>query len=339
MDNSRLFPELVMSGDARSRGVIHGEQLREEIAETLDYYRGLFGLSSEALRQEAVHFSGIIRAFSEEYAVEIDAIAAAANIEPLYIYALNSRSEIYNNASIGECTAVYNQPENLLAQNWDWSQPLENLVVLARLEYGDNHRVCMLTEPGIIGKIGMNNRGIGACLNILKQADSISGLPVHVFLRAVLDCRNFHEVVSLLDLVNVGKASHVLFADAVGNGLGVEFAGLRSSRLEPVDGLLLHTNHYLAPDFAAEPDAFPTTHERLARAGEMLAERRDGEGIRDMLCDQSRGEASICRPYSPSASAGFGDVGTVFTVLMHLSEGRMEIRRGPGDGEFYPVAV
>ena len=334
------FPEILLAGDARQRGESHGEQLREPIAETLDYYRGLFGLGEQALREEAGHFAGIVRGFSADYAEEIESIARAASLDPLYVYALNSRSEIYNNASIGECTAIFSEDSGVLGQNWDWSEPLEHLLVLARIEAENNHRVCTLTEPGIIGKIGMNSAGLGVCLNILKHPDSLSGLPVHVLLRALLDCRNFAEAEQLLGMVSVGKASHVLVADATGNCASCEFAGTEAYRLSPSGGMFLHTNHYLAAEAAGSPDAFPTTRERMSRAQEMLAEDSSRNGIELMLRDQTRGEFSICRPYSPSASPGFGKVGTVFSVIMDLDSLSMQVSRGPSlEQTFYTVQV
>ena len=68
-----------------------------------------------------------------------------------------------------ECTALCFQPTALLGQNWDWSSQLENLAVLLQIRVSENMTIQMLTEPGIIGKIGMNSQGIAACLNILLQ--------------------------------------------------------------------------------------------------------------------------------------------------------------------------
>jgi isopenicillin-N N-acyltransferase-like protein len=208
------FREVSLAGNSMERGSAHGEQLRDEIGETLDYYRRLFGLGDAELQQQAREFAGIIEAFNPDYAEEIEAIARAADTQPLYIHALNSRSEIFNNLDVAECTAVMNCADALLAQNWDWSETLESLVVLMSMEGEGGHRIVTLTEPGIIGKIGMNNAGLGVCLNILKTDSKLRGLPVHVLLRAVLDCRSMAEARDLLDSNRVGKASHVLIGAA-----------------------------------------------------------------------------------------------------------------------------
>jgi isopenicillin-N N-acyltransferase-like protein len=329
IEASQRFPEVLLVGDARQRGHSHGEQLRESIHQVLDYYRTLFRLSDADLRREATEFGHIIKGFSGEYAQEIESCAAAANLDAVYLYALNSRSEILNNVDVAECTAVMHSGPALLAQNWDWSEALEELVVLIRLQRPDNHSICMLTEPGIIGKIGMNRAGLGVCLNILKTPQRLHGLPVHVLLRALLDCSSMTEARQLVNLVSVGKASHVLVGDASGDVLSVEFSGGQNLRLEPQEDVLLHTNHYLASAELNDLEAFPSTHERLQQAGEMLAADSSSDGIHAMLRDQSRGEMSICRPYSESATPGFGRVGTVFTVLMDLPERTMNIQRGP----------
>ena len=180
-------------------------------------------MSNAQLREETAEFARIIKAFSLEYALEIESIAAASNTDPLYIYALNSRSEIYNNTTTAECTTVYVESTAVLAQNWDWSEPLEHLVVLARIERDDNHRICMLTEPGIIGKIGMNSRGLGTCLNILKHPESLSGVPVHILLRAILDCGTIEEARQTMVIARPGKASHVLVANGQGDSNSIEF--------------------------------------------------------------------------------------------------------------------
>ena len=78
----------------------------------------------------------------------------------------------------------------------------------------------------------------------------------------------------------------------------------------------------------------------MNKAKLFLANDDSHSGIQAMLLDQSEDELSIRRPYSPSEIPGFGMVGTVFTILMNLREGLMEIRAGsqPDQG-FYQVSV
>jgi hypothetical protein len=137
------------------------------------------------------------------------------------------------------------------------------------------------------------------------------------------------EVRALVNLMSVGKASHVLVGDAAGACHSVEFSGTESFQLQPEGDLLVHTNHYLSESAANTAEAFPSTHERLQQARAMLAADASPAGLLAMLRDQSQGELSICRPYSLSEADGFGKVGSVFTVIMDLAEREMQVYRGP----------
>ena len=66
----------------------------------------------------------------------------------------------------------------------------------------------MITEPGIIGKIGLNSSGLGVCLNILRINKRLDGVPVHIVLRAVLDATNINDALDRAKASGQGKASN-----------------------------------------------------------------------------------------------------------------------------------
>lgn len=340
MDNHR-FKEVNLWGSSSDRGHQHGVALNAEIEKTLNYYLSLFALPEKQLLQQARQYRDIIAEFDARYCEEIEGIAAGAGIDAEFIYMLNARSEILNNLSIPECTTVFNQPTGLLAQNWDWSETLEPVITLLRIENELGHKLVTLTEPGILAKVGMNNAGLAVSLNILKSAERLKGLPVHVLLRAFLDCRRLDEVEEVLKRVSVGKASHVLVADAKSQYLCIEFSGNKHYLIKADHhGLIIHTNHYLADESLNQAEAFPSTRERHFRASEMLSYERSDAGVKKVLLDQSQGLSSICRPYSDSALANFGRVGTVFSLMMKPSAQSMLIRPGcDPKTPFYEVCV
>ena len=323
-----FFPELRLGGDGLARGLCHGEHFRSRIEEAIGFYRGLFALSDAQLEQQAAYYAQVIDNYSAQYAAEIAGIARGAAVAPWLIYALNSRSEILNNCNVPECTSAINTQDCLLGQNWDWSEPLQDLVVLLHIEYDDGHSLSTLTEPGMLAKVGMNNAGIGACLNILQSDTRLRGLPIHLLLRAILDSRDMEQVRALVGAWAPGKASHILVGDASGDYLSVEFAGEQHYLLATQNRLLWHSNHYLASEDLNTQTAFPSTRERYMRAGQLLTEDASAAGLWKLLLDRSEGQMSICRPYSPAATPGFGNVGTVFSLLMNLKQGTMRIRPG-----------
>ncbi|WP_339671803.1 C45 family peptidase [Dasania marina] len=335
------FKEVQLQGDAAARGFQHGSALKAEIAQALAYYKALFNLPSSALLAQARHYRQAIMDFKPAYMDEIAAIALGAEQSVDDIVMLNARSEILNNLSVAECTTVYNQATGLLAQNWDWSKTLEPLVAVLHIEQEQGPRITTLTEPGILAKVGMNSAGLAVSLNILKSSARLQGLPVHIFLRAVLECVSLDQVRALLATVAVGKASHVLVADGHGDFLSIEFAGDKHYLLNSDHhGLLIHTNHYLAEAALNEQVAFPSTYERYQRAHEILSYDRSDQGVQSVLLDQSQGLNSICRAYSPSALANFGEVGTVFSVLMKPAKKTISIRPGcKTDTPFYQLQL
>jgi isopenicillin-N N-acyltransferase-like protein len=326
------FPEITISGTPEERGVAHGAALSAEIEATIDYYAAIFKKPSAEILDRAKHFRDVIRDYSPAYCKEIEGIATGAKIkEPLWIYALNARSEILAfdpAAKLNECTALCFLSTALLGQNWDWGQPLEDLVVLMQVKISEDHTIQMLTEPGIIGKIGLNSFGIGCCLNILLIDKPLDGVPIHIVLRAVLESRDLEEVKMAIRKAGYGKASNILFGDSKGNFNFVEFAGDQSFMLHSTGGCLIHTNHYLGQPINPNEGDFRNSYTRY-RVANKLTSTMKGFTIEDMktvLSDHSDPEFPIWRAYVPDED--LQEVGTVASIIMDLKKQKLYIRRG-----------
>jgi isopenicillin-N N-acyltransferase-like protein len=114
----------------------------------------------------------------------------------------------------------------------------------------------MITEAGIIGKIGMNSAGVGICLNALKaQGCAFDKLPVHLALRAALDSTSCSTAATTLEKAAVAAAGHILIADAEG-ALGLECSSADIVRLEMEHGVVTHSNHFIAPHAEGVRKAF-----------------------------------------------------------------------------------
>lgn len=337
---STTFTHLTFSGSAAERGRAYGEALRERIAATYALYTdSLFSgtaLSTDELRLRAGRVRELIDAFAPSYVEELDGVAAGAALPAWQIYTLNARTEILN-APIAECTSAYFAATATLGQNWDWVAALEDLAVLVTWELEDDRRVLALTEPGMLGKIGLNDAGIGVCLNILFSAHELDGIPVHVLTRMVLDCRTLDEARALLLAAGLGKSSHLLVGDANGACCSMEFAAGERFEVAPTDGVLLHTNHCIAPAALDKAARIPTTVERLeqAAAHTRATPGRDPRSMKSMLLDGSRGVCSINMAHHPEPLLDNQPVGTCATVVMELPARRMQIKRGPGSADTF----
>lgn len=330
----QTFREIDIAGDARERGLSHGKQLQREIAEALVFYRDIFKLPDDVVLGQAAHFQPLIAAFNPDYADEINGIAEGCGHDPLWIVALNARTEILAlNKQIqpNECTSICFTGPPILGQTWDWGQPLEDICTVMRISRPDGHVIRMLTEPGIIGKIGMNNAGLGVCLNILTLGEKLEGVPIHVMLRAILDCQSTDEAAAVIERAPMGKSSNVMVADRTGSCFDREFAGAETFRPEPQGGNLVHTNHYLGKEINAPDDPlFFNSRARLGRAAERLSQTTDpsAQSMMGILSDRSHDEFPIYRPYAPDDI--LQNLGTVATIVMDLTAAEMHIRKGNG---------
>lgn len=328
-------------GGPRERGIQLGETLRDDIRATWTFYRDVaFGRPCFDLSECGVAYRAAIASFHMDYVAEMDAIAAASGLEPWQIALLNARTEVMQRTTYragsggeaipaGECTSFYCPRTRLLAQNWDWLDALLPLMVLVEIERPDGHRILQLTEPGIIGKIGLNDAGVGVCLNILSGRASPPAVPVHVLLRAVLDCRSLEEVWAVIRRAAFGTCSHLLVADEHGRSLGLELYGDGLDVVRRDDGIPRHTNHYVATPRDQSGDAvLPSSHARWRRLGELLVdgEPQTLERARSVLADREGGSGSICVSWVP---LGPLRIGTLCGIVLDLVCRRMHLSPGP----------
>jgi isopenicillin-N N-acyltransferase-like protein len=324
---TKKFPEITISGQADERGFQHGQTLADRIGRTVEFYNSIFGKPEPELFQLAGHFKEKILAFNPAYATEIEAVAAGAGLNPLYIYALNARSEILALAP-SECTALYFQSTRLLGQNWDWAKPLEELIVLMRIEQPNGHQIMMITEPGIIGKIGLNSSGLGVCLNILRINKRLDGAPIHLVLRAVLDSTNIDEALDRAKASGLGKASNILVGDSSGHCFSLEFAGDESFTIAPENNFIIHTNHYLGRDINPERGNFCSSYARMRTATEKASAvtEQSIEAMKSILLDRSNKALPINRRYIPDDD--LEEMGTVCTIIMDLPHQAIHLKKG-----------
>ena len=269
----KYFPVIKIRGGSEDRGRQQGDLLKERIHRTIDFYRKQFLIPEDDIFRIATEFRESTKAFREDLYLEIEAMARAAEAEPLWIYALNGRTELLNLNPM-ECTTLAFRKQRLIGQNWDWDHEVEELAVILDIEKEDGHRIITMTEPGMIGKIGMNNCGLGVCLNFMSIEDYRPyGIPLHVILRTILDSKTMEEALSLIEPHLMGKVGNILMADGTGRMEDIEIGGDEFHSI-PVEDLFAHTNHFLTKvDYDLQ--LFPNTLGRFRRAKELLANAPD----------------------------------------------------------------
>ena len=331
------MPVVSVSGDAADRGHQQGELMRDGITRCIEIYDATFKLADAEVAARAAHFEAVTRAWHPELAAEIDAIAQASGHPHHWVWALNSRSEImsYTGAQESECTSVWSPTTNILAQNWDWMASLEPITVALDATHEDGHHVVTVTEPGIVGKVGMSSAGTAVGLNFLFSPEPLGGVPVHVLLRALLDARSSDDVEQLLSTVGNGRSAHVFLANTDGVGSSIEYTGSQVWRQDSSTDPLLHTNHFVNGGEAAA--ALPqgagadNSGARYDRSVEFVAEHgvETEDTVRGLLDDRGNEIFPICRPWAESPTLPGVETGTVCAIVMRLGDSEIDIRLGP----------
>jgi len=373
-----MFPLIEVSGSARERGQQHGLQAKAHIERSIATYARLFaycGIDWQGAQRLGAAYRDVIGDLDAALLAEIEGIAAGAGRNVDEILALNARTEILPpsypgvahtelnkiaaaNAKLGvpdwgECTSIAVKPgesttgTTLLAQNWDWLGAQRAALVLLRVRSADGASCLTLTEAGMLAKIGLNHRGFGVCLNILRSSDdgAHAGVPVHVLLRALLERDSVADAVAFASKLTFGASSNVLCADAAGDTAALEFSPRGLEVLRGADAALCHTNHFLAPAAAKHQASLAPSLSTVPRLARITALTSAHEGkfspadLQRMLRDESEGYLSICRSPDPSLAPEVC-IETVASVVMDLGERVMHIAPDvPSRVDFVPVPL
>src|SRR5699024_10655295 len=211
------------------------------------------------------------------------------------------------------------------------------------------HRHVGIAEYGMLGKIGLNEAGVGVLLNILKhRADGPGGVPVHMILERVLsEAGSLAEALEIIHSAPTSSSSiiTVITAEAA---VQVEIAGeAKRERRAGADGILVHTNHFLHPDLldgSLELRPGSTSRARLRHLDEAVAGLSAGRSEAaggsahggSAPGDPARAEDAPARAEAAEAAPGPGSSGPVtvgdLTKLLTTGPDEPPVCAGPGPG-------
>lgn len=335
--------------DPHARGKEFGRAFAEKIKSNVEAYRGMFDrLSGGAFDVAAAGSAalGATEAFAPPLHREMLGIAGGAGVEPAMIGALNARTEILaaiRAGTRGECSAVIHLPPELDApvavQTWDWYHTFRDSWLVWEIPLADGSVTKTMTEYGIVGKSGLNTRGLGLLFTILHHtADGAGiGVPVHVAARWTLDsAANIYRAGQVLASAGVSASSSlnlVAYESGIGKAMSVELhPGGPSFILPDTAGFIIHTNHFLAAGPAAhdtEPKSYPDTllrHDLLRRQLGTFA-RPTIDDVLSVMKSHEGGEGAVCCHPEPGADAATS-YETLSTVILDVKRGVLNVLEG-----------
>ncbi|HVW71401.1 MAG TPA: C45 family peptidase, partial [Steroidobacteraceae bacterium] len=217
------------STDPATRGLEFGATFARQIRDNITLYRALFQrVATRPFDLESLGAKALekVARFAPPLHDEMRGIAQGAGVEPELVGAINARTEIL--AALyarerGECSAVVRidpfSSRALALQTWDWYSEFADQWLVWEIPHAGGRLTRTVTEFGIVGKAGVNNRGLGVLFNILHhERDGLGemGVPVHVVARWVLDrATDLAHALQLINPTPVSASSALTLVAAV----------------------------------------------------------------------------------------------------------------------------
>ncbi|MEM2960098.1 MAG: C45 family peptidase [Candidatus Bathyarchaeia archaeon] len=340
-----MFPMYKISGKPFERGYQIGYKTKNQIRYTINVYERIFkdctNLSWNEASSKVKDFIPYIEDFDHEIIEEIRGIAAGSGLREEDIITLNARSEmIFTKQMLDGCTSFALEPgvttsgTTFIGQNWDWKRELKESIVILEIVQEGKPNVVMVTEAGIIGKIGFNSAGIGVCLNALATDKVKPGLPFHIVLRGMLNSENLGDSIEVVSHIPIAGAGNCMIGDAKGEIIDIEITPEDFDILYPSKGILVHTNHFLSQRLFVHDIGkriFSDTFIRYHRMIKLLKDKFgkiDLKFIKKVLQDHYNYPNSICR-HEDLRKDQKERLCTVISVIMDLRKKNLWITSGP----------
>ena len=354
-----------LSGNGYQRGLQHGQRLKKEIAELIGRWKKDLeaGMRLPADRfianfLGATHFIPSIKKYTPDIYEEVRGIAEGSgqSFDDMLAFQLMDEYWVYEDRLIRDtvhhhCSAIGIPARNgkpaFVSQNMDVNTWMDGYQVILHIQKnGVTPEQYILSCAGLVALNGLNEYGIGVCVNTLMQLQaSDDGLPVAFMIRGLLEKKDEKETLSFLTKTRhaSGQNYTVGIVDSV---YDFEASADKVVRMYPLaSGIVYHTNHPMVNDeikpWYQEYYSQFLTGGTKTRNSEIrfaaLARRADSSTVKDegfiknTLRSKDDPGNPICRSHLPDK--------TVFTfgsVLFSLSDKRaMQVTAGPPDESTY----
>jgi hypothetical protein len=352
----RIFPSYRFSGTHRQIGQQYGEAcvelIHRHLAKALNRLATKPGIDRDEALARAMRYRSYVQQHAPFFDEEIAGVADGAGISLEEAWLLQLRAEVAtpvspraNAQDNDECTTFAVLAEAtangipLVGQNADLPAFYGEIGVVAEIIPDDMPRILMLLPAGQVSYIGINDRGMGCFANFVTCDNWRLGVPRYLYSRLALTKESVDDAIDLLRSIPRASSRNMIMLDSHGTAADLETTPYDDARLEPVDGLLAHSNHYIAESLLPEersPDKnVANSKVRLRRMQDLLAEHRgriDVETMQSILRDRTCHPDTLCRMPGDDPES---DVITFASVIAEPTEGRLWVAVGPPNENEY----
>ena len=342
--STKNFTYYKFKGNHRQIGQQYGEACRSLIMLHRDYAlerlrKAVEIPSLDALEEAALQYRPYVQKYAPFFDEEIQGLAEGAGISLGVAYFLQLRAELYHYFdTTDECTtfavsaAATRDGIPLIGQNADLPAFYQEIGVLVEAHPDDKPATFMLTPAGQISYIGINDQGMGVFANFLECDGWRVGFPRYLLSRLALTQSSLADAMEVVSNVYRASSRNLIMMDKDGNSLDLETVPNKIGIIEPNNGLLAHSNHFIASELLGEErkqgDALENSRIRLQRMQHLLEQhygRIDVQVMQEILRDRETAPHTLCR-----MPGDFGkDTITFASVIAAPSKGELWVSIGP----------
>jgi len=342
---TRALPLIEVSGSHREIGRGFGEQLRDEVRE----YSGMWlakasarsGKNRDELLEHVAGFVETIDTWAPYLGEEIRGVAEGAGIDEREAFSIQVRMELlFAGPPPPSCTtfaltgAHTTTGETIVGQNVDLDAEVERFGVILKITPDDSPAVMMYTSPGLVSYVGLNDAGLAVHGNLLVSDGWRAGFPRYLLTRVMLRERTVAAALEAGLQPPRASSRNLILGDASGDIADAELAVHGEAVLRSEDGVLIHANHYTAPELVGTDRYIPTSScHREARMCQLLGDAQRPVNVADLqgfYRDHDGHPGSICAHPNEGGTAK-----TVASLISEPAAGRLHATFGsPCENEY-----
>ncbi len=349
---TRTFPSYRFAGTHRQIGQQYGEACASLIHRhrdlVLERLKSRSGAAPAQALEEALRYRLFVSRYASFLDEEIQGMAEGANISLAEAYLLQLRAELQHHdpapEANSECTTFAALPEAtadgapLIGQNADLSHFYTDLGVVIEVAPDDTSATLMLTPAGQVSYIGINDQGLGVFANFLTCDGWRVGFPRYLLTRLALLYDSVDEAVAAVRGVPRASSRNLIMLDKGGKAADLETTPTEDAYLEPEDGILAHSNHFVGRNLLEKEERtgehLRESHARLERIRDLL---KVGCGRLDVPAMQAifRDRGSLPHPICRMPGDDDSDTVTFASVIAEPTRGRIWVSVGPPNEHEY----
>lgn len=310
---SKKLPLIKVSGSHYDMGYQCGHQCSEKIRRLTNYILRKINERSPTTLSDAIFRTKPFISYVEEYtpnlAEEMKGMAdgAAVSLEEAYLPHVGFMFVM----NLG-CTTLaisadkMSESGPIMGKNKDWDFDLEDLGTMVHFTPHEGPVTLMYTWAGTFATDGINSEGLGVFSNGLWcEGSPREGLPMSFIYRHLLEQSTVDDAIGVIRKIKRSQSFNFLLAHVSSEIKNLETTIDDDRVLEAEEGYLVHTNHYLSPDFLKFekileylPDS-PIRHKTLDELIRNEKGKIKMERIKAFLADHMNYPKSICRHQAP----------------------------------------